>query len=139
MPHFRDLGYMDSMTRNIMSPDRRLRQLKLHKSKTTDVNVGLNYFVASKEMQIMETSTIKIERLEAKKTVIKTDIRPSVGFLTATQEMNRRPNSSCYTATLQREANRTEEVTCSRERTEYPTGCRTQMYVPPRPPKHHGG
>ncbi|XP_062587428.1 uncharacterized protein LOC134249089 [Saccostrea cucullata] len=61
-PIFRQLGYMDCMTETIHRPDRRLRQLRLHKCKNANTT-ETNFFVASKEMQLLETQHVKMESL----------------------------------------------------------------------------
>jgi hypothetical protein len=44
-PFFQKMGYMDCMTENVHRPGRRLRQLKLHKSKTLSTTQDADYFV----------------------------------------------------------------------------------------------
>ncbi|XP_076111888.1 uncharacterized protein LOC143080091 [Mytilus galloprovincialis] len=63
-PFFRDMGYMDEMTDNINRPGRRLRQLKLHKCRSSlGVNKETDYFVASKEMQLCNTEMMTTSTL----------------------------------------------------------------------------
>ncbi|CAC5397810.1 unnamed protein product [Mytilus coruscus] len=63
-PFFREMGYMDDTTDNIHRPGRRLRQLKLHKCKSSSgVSQETDYFVASKEMQLCNTEMMTTSTL----------------------------------------------------------------------------
>jgi hypothetical protein len=86
-PLFIKFGYMDCMTETIHRPQRRLRQLKLHMCKslensTETNNTETNFFVASKEMQLMETKHVTMESLSYRsaglqlQTRMKADYRP---------------------------------------------------------------
>lgn len=99
-PMFEELGYMDCMTDNIHRPNRRLRQLKIHTCKSQEKATDTGFFVASKEMQLTETTHVKLETLNK--------LGPQLNTSTST-----------YCAV--------------------PTYTKTQMYIPSRPPKHHGG
>ncbi|XP_062587430.1 uncharacterized protein LOC134249091 [Saccostrea cucullata] len=101
-PQFKKFGYMYCMTEEILRPERRLRQLKLHKSNSFN-STETNYFVASKEMQLLETRHEKMESLSYR--------------YTSLQLQARQKTDSCPE----------------------PTYTKTQMYIPQRPPKHHGG
>ena len=69
-PFFNKMGYMDCMTENIHRPARRLRQLKLHKCKTSSTTQDTDYFVASKEMQLCKTEMIENSKLPGRCTTI---------------------------------------------------------------------
>lgn len=103
-PYFQQLGYMDCMTENIHRPERRLRQLKLHTCNNQEKNTDISFFVASKEMQLMETRHTKLG---------------SLAYRSAGLQLNTSTRVPTY---------------CPE-----PTYTKTQMYIPPRPPKHHGG
>ncbi|XP_061164381.1 uncharacterized protein LOC133173412 [Saccostrea echinata] len=101
-PQFQKFGYMYCMTEEIFRPERRLRQLKLHKSDNSN-STETNYFVASKEMQLHKTRHEKMESLSYRYT----RLQLQTGVVTGN---------------------------CPE-----PTYTKTEMYIPPRPPKHHGG
>ena len=69
-PFFQEMGYMDCMTENVHRPGRRLRQLKLHKSKTLSTTQDADYFVASKEMQLCKTEMIANSKLPGRCTTM---------------------------------------------------------------------
>jgi len=69
-PFFNEMGYMDCMTENIHRPERRLRQLKLHKCKTSSTTQDTDYFVASKEMQLCKTEMIENSKLPGRCTTM---------------------------------------------------------------------
>jgi hypothetical protein len=69
-PFFKDMGYMDCMTENVHRPGRRLRQLKLHKSKPLSTTQDADYFVASKEMQLCKTEMIANSKLPGRCTTM---------------------------------------------------------------------
>ena len=69
-PFFNEMGYMDCMTENVHRPGRRLRQLKLHKSKTLSTTQDADYFVASKEMQLCKTEMIANSKLPGRCTTM---------------------------------------------------------------------
>jgi len=69
-PFFKEMGYMDCMTENVHRPERRLRQLKLHKSKTLSTTQDADYFVASKEMQLCKTEMIENSKLPGRCTTM---------------------------------------------------------------------
>uniref|UniRef100_A0A8W8LI58 Endonuclease/exonuclease/phosphatase domain-containing protein n=9 Tax=Magallana gigas TaxID=29159 RepID=A0A8W8LI58_MAGGI len=103
-PDFEKFGYMECMTENIHRPERRLRQLKLHTCNNQEKNTDISFFVASKEMQLMETRHTKLE---------------SLAYRSAGLQLNTSTRVPTY---------------CPE-----PTYTKTQMYIPPRPPKNHGG
>lgn len=100
-PMFEELGYLDCMTENIHRPGRRLRQLKIHTCKSQEKVTDTGFFVASKEMQLMETTQINLETMTKWGPQLNTIGRPTY---------------------------------CP-----VPSYTKTQMYIPSRPPKHHGG
>uniref|UniRef100_K1PIC0 Putative E3 ubiquitin-protein ligase HERC2 n=1 Tax=Magallana gigas TaxID=29159 RepID=K1PIC0_MAGGI len=102
-PDFEKFGYMECMTENIHRPERRLRQLKLHTCNNQEKNTDISFFVASKEMQLMETRHTKLE---------------SLAYRSAGLQLNTSTRVPTY---------------CPE-----PTYTKTQMYIPPRPPKNHG-
>ena len=122
LPEYRELGYMDCMARNVMSPERRLRQLRLHKCETRNGSSSSHYFLVSKEMQLMEKKTITLDRLEAKSAVLKVD---------------KRPETYCQQPTYCPQP--TYSYCPPRQESRCPRAAVTDMYIPPRPPKHHGG
>ena len=59
-PHFRDLGFLDDMTEYVHRPQRRIRQLRLHKCKSVEgTKQDTEYFISSKEMQLRNTETME--------------------------------------------------------------------------------
>ena len=58
-PFFREMGYLDEMTDNVLRPERRLRQLELHECEAKPNISDPEYFVASKEMQLCKTETLE--------------------------------------------------------------------------------
>jgi hypothetical protein len=96
-PLFQQLGYMDCMTETIHRPERRLRQLKLHTCKSLENNTETNFFVASKEMQLMETKHVKMESLSYRsaglqlQTRVKTDYRPEPTYTKTQMYIPQRP------------------------------------------------
>ncbi|XP_061164380.1 uncharacterized protein LOC133173411 [Saccostrea echinata] len=101
-PQFQKFGYMFCMTEEILRSERRLLQLKLHKTNNS-ISTETNYFVASKEMQLFETRHEKIENISYRYTRLQ---------LHARVETDYHPE---------------------------PTYTKTHIYIPQRPPKHHGG
>ena len=69
-PIFREMGLMDCMIENVNRPERRLRQLKLHKCQTVSTTQETDYFVASKEMQLCKTEMIKKSKLPGRCTTM---------------------------------------------------------------------
>jgi hypothetical protein len=87
-PFFQEMGYMDCMTETAYRPGRRLRQLKLHKSKTLSTTQDADYFVASKEMQLFKTEMIANSKLPGRCTTM-TMTKPAAMEYRATKtEMN---------------------------------------------------
>ena len=69
-PFFRKMGLMDCMIEYANRPERRLRQLKLHKCQTVSTTQETDYFVASKEMQLCKTEMIKKSKLPGRCTTM---------------------------------------------------------------------
>ncbi|XP_061164379.1 uncharacterized protein LOC133173410 [Saccostrea echinata] len=121
-----EYGLMPCMTETTQRPMRRQRQLKLHKCVKSKAE---NFFIASKEMQLCHTRNVQLDRLAYSATALKV----------ATKLPEVDPNPTRTRQEYQRE--RPKPSTTDRVRySEYcPAPSRTEMYIPQRPPKHHGG
>jgi hypothetical protein len=123
-----EYGLMPCMTEASQRPMRRQRQLKLHKCEKSRAE---NFFIASKEMQLCRTRNVQLERLSYGYT--------SLQFKVATKTPEIYPDPT-YT---QQEFHRNRPKTSTETRVPYSEYCPapscTEMYIPPRPPKHHGG
>lgn len=66
-PFFQEMGYLDDMTDYVHRPQRRLRQLKLHKCKSVEgIQHDTDYFVSSKEMQLCNTEMMENSNLRSR-------------------------------------------------------------------------
>lgn len=123
-----EYGLMPCMTEASQRPTRRQRQLKLHKCEKSRAE---NFFIASKEMQLCRTRNVQLDRL----TYGATDLKLKI----ATKSPEFYPDPT-YT---QQEYHRGRPKTCTADRVRYSEYCPapsfTEMYIPSRPPKHHGG
>ncbi|XP_048772930.1 uncharacterized protein LOC125678486 [Ostrea edulis] len=96
-PFFQQLGYMDCMTETVHRPQRRLRQLKLHMCKSHENNTETSFFVASKEMQLMQTRHVKMESLTYRsaglqlQTRVKTEHHPEPTYTKTQMYIPQRP------------------------------------------------
>lgn len=121
--------YLPSMTKGTLRPQRHLFVMRVFASKQNNAIVAeydsyhqSDYFIASKELELKDTSLLDLGQAIGRQTKVEKTCR----------DYTETETEKCYAPTKMHKKQTKTEIPCYA-----PT--KTEMVIPPRPPKHHGG